>query len=121
MPWSHDHASDLLDIPKVTVIFAPPEDLQLSPGVGARLAKYILFLRESHGNLYAEFIRALMRRPLRPEIRQTLDFTRNSELRVLEEGLSGWYNSNEESVEHNHVRLRLTSKLRNSKEPRVRA
>ena len=111
MPWSHGHASDLPDISKVRVNFASPEDLRLIPGVGSRLAKNILLLRESHGILDVELLQALMRRPLRPEIKQTLDFSRNQELTVVEKGRSGWYSSDEDSVEPDQVRLRLNQQI----------
>ena len=111
MPWSHGHASDLPDVPKVRVNFASPEDLRLIPGVGSRLAKNILLLRESHGNLDVELLQALMGRPLRPEIKQTLDFSRNPELTVVERGRSGWYSSDEDSFEPDQVRLRLNQQI----------
>ena len=111
MPWTHGHASDLLDIPKVRVNFAAPEDLGLIPRVGGRLAKNILLLRESHGNLDLELFQALMGIPLRPKIMQTLDFSRNPEFNIVEKGLSGWYTSEEESVKPDHVRLRLNQQI----------
>ena len=49
---------------KLKVYFCGVEDLRCIPGVGHQLAETIVMLRMSHGNMDAELLCKLMRRPL---------------------------------------------------------
>ena len=56
MPYSHGHASDLPEAPRIRVHFAAPEDLRLIPGVGAQLANTTVMLRKSRDNLNPDLL-----------------------------------------------------------------
>ena len=65
--------------PKLKVNFCMEEELRCIPGVGAQLAHTIVMLRMSHGNMDAELLCKLMRKPLSQSSLQKLDFTPNPE------------------------------------------
>ncbi|XP_052224088.1 uncharacterized protein LOC127839741 [Dreissena polymorpha] len=64
----------------VQVNFDPPHVLTSVPGIGPKLAKAIVNLRENAGNVYPESLGILMRRPLDEEVMQMLDFRPNPRL-----------------------------------------
>ncbi|KAH3893573.1 hypothetical protein DPMN_017721 [Dreissena polymorpha] len=64
----------------VQVNFDPPHILTSVPGIGPKLAKAIVNLRENAGNVYPESLGILMRRPLDEEVMQMLDFRPNPRL-----------------------------------------
>ncbi|KAH3705573.1 hypothetical protein DPMN_080650 [Dreissena polymorpha] len=72
---------------KVQVNFYPPHILISIPGIGPKLAKTIVNLRENADHLYPESLGIVMRRPLDEEAMQMLDFRHNPRLfaRTLEE------------------------------------
>ena len=64
---------------KLKVNFCGLEELRCIPGVGAQLAETIVMLRKSHGNMDAELLCKLMRRPLSPSALQRLECSPNPE------------------------------------------
>ncbi|KAH3779521.1 hypothetical protein DPMN_157324 [Dreissena polymorpha] len=64
----------------VQVNFDPPHILTSVPGIGPKLAKAIVNLRENARNVYPESLGILMRRPLDEEVMQMLDFRPNPRL-----------------------------------------
>ncbi|KAH3751468.1 hypothetical protein DPMN_186027 [Dreissena polymorpha] len=72
----------------VQVNFDPPHILTSVPGIGPKLAKAIVNLRENAGNVYPESLGILMRRPLDEEVMQMLDFRPNP--RLLPRRLIPW-------------------------------
>ncbi|MCG8044186.1 MAG: helix-hairpin-helix domain-containing protein, partial [Candidatus Thiodiazotropha endolucinida] len=67
----------LSSVPKIKVNFADAHELQLIPGVGVKLAKVLIDLREAQGNVDASLLANLLRRKLEPEVLAFLDFVPN--------------------------------------------
>lgn len=66
--------SDLSDVPKIRVHFADAYELHLIPDIGLKLTNTLVELREPHGNVNALLLTGLLRRSLKPQVLQRLDF-----------------------------------------------
>lgn len=65
---------------KIAINFAPISDLMKIPGVKVKLARTIIAVRESSGNITPEILAALMRRPLSNGVINFIDFEKNASL-----------------------------------------
>jgi hypothetical protein len=71
---------DFLAQELIAINFAPVGELVKIPGVGHKLAKAIVSVRESSGNISRVVLETIMRRGLTPEVEALIDFRENSSL-----------------------------------------
>ena len=71
------YLSYLPNVPKIRINFPDANALQFISGLGPKLAKIMVDLRESHGNVKTFLLTALFRKKLEPEVLACLDFAPN--------------------------------------------
>jgi hypothetical protein len=60
---------------KIKVNYASAEELQKIPGVGPKTAKTLVTVRQLEGSISLQFLEALIRSPINPDVLAFLDFT----------------------------------------------
>jgi hypothetical protein len=63
--------------PLVSINFAPMDQLRTIPHVGTSLAKAIVAVRESSGNITREILQTICRHKFSPEMLGQIDFTKS--------------------------------------------